>query len=470
MVRRFSINYAIFSLFLDGLLVCIALAIATWLRPHLEFLPFAAYYPALIPTPWQVFLITAGEWTATLLLFSVYDGRRNLRSIDETIRLTLGSLFAAVVLAGTLYFSYREVSRLLFIAFVFMAYLLLLSWRMIARSLMRLFNRQGTGQRRVLIVGAGPVGRDLNKQIQAKASSALWVVGFLDDNPTKRERETDILGPLADIQIIVQKQQIDDVIIALPQSAYQRLDQLVGELHRLPVKVWVIPDYFKLVLYKAGIEQFAGIPLLDLRAPALNDQQRMIKRIFDLALTLFCLPLALPLMGLVALGIRLENQGAVILRQPRMGENGRIFNMLKFRTMYRDSEPASQSPENEADQSRLIHKTANDPRVTPLGRILRRLSLDELPQLLNVLKGEMSLVGPRPELPFLVDRYELWQRQRFAVPQGITGWWQINGRSDRTMHLHTEDDLYYLQHFSLLLDIYILLKTVVVVIQGKGAF
>jgi exopolysaccharide biosynthesis polyprenyl glycosylphosphotransferase len=475
MIRRFSINFAIFSLLLDALLVCAGLELATRLRPSLAFLPFAAHYPELIQTPWPVFLVFAAEWTAILLLFSVYDGRRNLRGIDEFVSLTLGSLLAAVALAGTLYFSYREVSRLLFFTFILITYLSLLAWRFIARSLFRLHRAQSGGQRKVLIVGAGPVGRELQTQIQTTSNHALQVVGFLDDDPAKRRRSSDlpsadILGPLSIIQSIVQEKQIDDVIIALPQSAYQRLDQLVGELHRLPVKVWIIPDYFKLALYKAAVEQFAGIPLLDLRAPAISDQQRTVKRLFDLIVTLLSLPIALPVMGIAAIGVRLESQGPVILRQPRMGENGRLFDMLKIRTMFGNADQLRETVEAVDDQGRLIHKTAHDPRVTHLGRYLRRFSVDELPQLFNILKGEMSLVGPRPELPYLVERYEPWQRQRFAIPQGLTGWWQINGRSDRPMHLHTEDDLYYIQHYSLLLDIYILVKTAAVVVQGKGAF
>jgi exopolysaccharide biosynthesis polyprenyl glycosylphosphotransferase len=246
--------------------------------------------------------------------------------------------------------------------------------------------------------------------------------------------------------------------------------RLVEELHSLPVKVWVIPDYFRLALHKASIDEFAGIPLLDLRAPALNDYQRLVKRAFDICVTLLILPLILPLLGLIAVAIRLQGPGRVLLRQERAGENGRIFEMLKFRTMLPGAETLQHLVERYDEDGALVHKQADDPRVTRLGRLLRRASLDELPQLFNVLKGEMSLVGPRPELPYLVARYEPWQRQRFAVPQGITGWWQIHGRSDRPMHLNTESDLYYVQNHSLLLDIYILFKTVGVVMRGEGAF
>jgi lipopolysaccharide/colanic/teichoic acid biosynthesis glycosyltransferase len=138
--------------------------------------------------------------------------------------------------------------------------------------------------------------------------------------------------------------------------------------------------------------------------------------------------------------------------------------------MLPDAENLRHLVERVDEQGHLIHKSADDPRVTRVGHLLRRTSMDELPQFFNVLKGEMSLVGPRPELPYLVDRYEDWQRQRFAVPQGLTGWWQVSGRSDKPMHLNTEDDLYYVQHYSLLLDIYILIKTVPILLSGKGAF
>ncbi len=144
--------------------------------------------------------------------------------------------------------------------------------------------------------------------------------------------------------------------------------------------------------------------------------------------------------------------------------------MFKFRTMARDAEKRQEEVLRQTESGEIIHKSEDDPRITHIGRFLRRYSLDELPQLFNVIKGDMSLVGPRPEMPWLVDRYDAWQRKRFAVPQGITGWWQINGRSEKPMHLNTEDDLYYVYNYSLLLDLQILLRTPLAVIRGKGAF
>jgi len=172
----------------------------------------------------------------------------------------------------------------------------------------------------------------------------------------------------------------------------------------------------------------------------------------------------------IALVIWLDDRGPILFRQQRAGENGRLFEIYKFRTMVRDAEKIRSLVETTDEQGNLIHKTKYDARVTRVGVFLRRFSLDELPQLFNILRGQMSLVGPRPELPYLVDQYQSWQRKRFAIPQGLTGWWQIHGRSDKPMHLHTEDDLYYVQNYSIWLDIQILTKTVWIVLRGKGAY
>jgi exopolysaccharide biosynthesis polyprenyl glycosylphosphotransferase len=327
-----------------------------------------------------------------------------------------------------------------------------------------------TQKRRVLILGAGPVGMRVAKDLREYQNFGVQLVGFLDDDP-KKQSHVDVLGGLDRIDEVIKRHAIDEVIFALPSRVAAKISVLVAELHELPVRVWVVPDYYTLALNQARVEELAGVPLIDLRAPALNDTQRLLKRAFDLTLTLLMMPFVLPIMGVIALAIKLDSPGPILFQQVRVGENGKLFGMLKFRSMVQDADKMRHVIE-EVDENGRIHQRKNkpDPRVTRVGRFLRKTSLDELPQLFNVLKGEMSLVGPRPEMPHLVEQYELWQRKRFAVPQGITGWWQVNGRSDKPMHEHTDEDLYYVQNYSLWLDIYILIKTVFVVLRGKGAY
>ena len=470
MFRRFSINFALLSILMDVASILVTLKIATLFRPILNQLPFAQDIYGRIEVPASLYLAFALIWIGLLLLLSVYDGRKNIYVIDEFTTLTLGALLAMVSMAGLLYLSFREISRLLYLVFILSAYLAMILWRGVARFIFRISNGSLIQSRRVLIVGAGPVGHKLELQINRFPAMGLKLIGFLDDDDDKRAEDTFILGSLSEATRIIIEQSIDDVVIALPNRAYAQISQLTANLHKLPIKVWVIPDYFDLALHKATIEEFAGLPLLDLRAPALNDYQRMLKRIFDLTITVLLLPVAVPVMTFTGLAIWFEDRGPVFFSQQRVGENGRIFNMVKFRTMVPNAEDLRHLVEHHDQQGHFIHKTKIDPRVTRVGHFLRRTSLDELPQLYNIIRGEMSLVGPRPELPYLVSKYEPWQRKRFAVPQGITGWWQVNGRSDRPMHLHTEDDLYYVQNYSLLLDMQILMRTITVVFRGRGAY
>jgi lipopolysaccharide/colanic/teichoic acid biosynthesis glycosyltransferase len=196
----------------------------------------------------------------------------------------------------------------------------------------------------------------------------------------------------------------------------------------------------------------------------------MFKHLFDLFFGLVALILALPLMALSVLMVYLEDGLPVIFCQTRVGKDGRLFVMFKIRTMVKNAEQLQSQVEKRDSDGNLIHKMKDDPRVTRVGRVLRRFSLDELPQLFNVLSGTMSLVGPRPEIPSLAERYEPWQRRRLDVLPGMTGWWQINGRSDKPMHLHTEDDLYYIRNYSVWLDLQIIVRTIWVVLSGKGAY
>jgi exopolysaccharide biosynthesis polyprenyl glycosylphosphotransferase len=213
-------------------------------------------------------------------------------------------------------------------------------------------------------------------------------------------------------------------------------------------------------------------PLASWGEPTIDRLDRLTKRLFDLAASSLLLILLAPAMVGIALLIKLDSPGPVLFRQRRVGEGGRLFWMVKFRSMVEGAEQAEvHLLQNTGDGRLSFAKTPHDVRITRVGRILRRASLDELPQLLNVLKGEMSLVGPRPELPWLVAAYEPWQRKRFAVPQGMTGWWQVSGRMKRSdLRQRVEDDLYYISNYSLGLDLRILLKTIPAVIRGRGAY
>jgi exopolysaccharide biosynthesis polyprenyl glycosylphosphotransferase len=452
MLRRFSVNFALLSMVLDGLSVVICLWFSAVIRPAMNELSFIKTVPNQEVIPFALYILFPLIWGIIFSSLSIYDGRKFLRST-----------------AGILYFSYREVSRALFVVFVISTFLLCLLWRVLARIYFRTRFETSTVARRLLVVGIGPLGQDVGRQIQEARLENLTLIGFVDDGYGSRDKDSS-LGKIEDLKALIRKYRVTDVVIALPYSAYDKMTEIVACLNDLPVGVWIALGFFDLALYRTDIEDFAGIPMLDLRASAIDDYQRMIKRAFDIFFSLFALLLALPLMAVSALMIFLEDGFPVLFRQKRVGENGRLFEMLKFRTMIKNAEKLQVQVEKRDEEGNLIHKRKDDPRVTHVGRLLRRLSLDELPQLFNILGGTMSLVGPRPEMPYLVEQYQPWQRKRFAIPPGLTGWWQVNGRSDKPMHLHTEDDLYYIQNYSIWLDLQIIVRTIWVVLIGKGSY
>lgn len=473
MLRRFSVDFAIFSMCVDAVLVATALRLATLLRPLIgNILPGIVHLSGPVEVPWYIYVIFSVVWVLIMLMLSLYDAQDNFRFINELSNLCKASFLAFVSLAGLLFLTYRETSRALFLLFGLLAFVLLIAVRVFYRLV--LFPRaqqNGNGKQNVLILGAGPVGRCLEKELLESSFANFRVVGFLDDNPAKQAQMDDVLGDLDAVCQVVEARHIEHVVLALPLRAHERITQVVTELQSLPVRIWVIPNYFAMALHHAEVEELAGIPLINLRATALSESERLFKRAMDLALTLVALPFALPLIAVIAMAIKLDSPGPVFFSQWRVGENGKLFQMLKFRSMVVGAEKMEWVIEKVDESGRIVQdKRVHDSRVTRVGRFMRRTSLDELPQLFNVLRGEMSLVGPRPELPHLVAQYEPWQWKRLVVPPGITGWWQVNGRSDKPMHLHTEEDLYYIQNYSIWLDIHILIQTVWKVLQRSGAY
>lgn len=463
------------QLFLTDLLITpIGLYIATYLRSVLPFGRSGALPTEVTTLPWPVYLVAILSWSVALVLNDVYNPERVLRWFNEAGRVIWSSIVATILMAGFIYLTYREISRLQFIYFFIVNLGLLLLYRAMLRIYYRLVGRTRPGVRnRILILGAGELGQRVAQVIEDHSRWGYNLAGFLDDDPEKLGQKfqgLQVLGNILDIQEVVSDKQVDEVWVALPIWALDRINLVMTELERLPVRIKIIPDYFSMALVRANAEVLGGIPIIGLRDPVIVGPVRWLKRAFDVIVGSILLLLSSPVMFAAAILIRMDSPGNVLFKQKRVGENGRIFEMLKFRTMKLGAEEELKQIAEITDAGAVIHKRPDDPRVTRVGKFLRRYSLDELPQLFNVLKGDMSLVGPRPEMPWLVDRYDSWQRKRFAVPQGITGWWQINGRSDKPMHLNTDDDLYYVYNYSLWLDIQILLRTPWVVIRGKGAF
>jgi exopolysaccharide biosynthesis polyprenyl glycosylphosphotransferase len=460
-------------LFITDLLVTpIGMLLATWAR---QVLPFGqALRPESAILPWPIYPAAAVCWSLSLGLSGAYDAGRVLRWWKEGLRVAVASVLATTLLAGVLYMTYRETSRLQFVYFFLINLSLMLLYRAALRLSYRQFGRRrAAGRDRVLIAGAGDLGQRIARTLQDRSRWGYDLVGFLDDDPGKAGQSIDgvtVLGTLDAVASVVAERTVDEVWIALPPRAHARLSWIVSALETLPVRAKIVPDYFSLALVRARAEIVGGIPVIGLREPLIEGGPRVVKRVFDLVVAILLLIFMAPLFAAVAVAIRLDSPGAAFFRQTRVGENGRLFGMVKFRTMVRDAEQRAAEVVRTTADGDVIHKRKQDPRITRVGGFLRRFSIDEWPQLLNVVVGDMSLVGPRPEMPWLVDRYEPWQRKRFAVPQGMTGWWQINGRSDKPMHMHTEDDLYYVYNYSLWLDIQILLRTPLAVLRARGAF
>jgi len=289
----------------------------------------------------------------------------------------------------------------------------------------------------------------------------LEAIGFITSStdPPDAIDGLPVLGALDDLPRLVYEHRVDEVLVADPELPGRELMRAIGESEAAHLEFLIIAGPLQVLIAATELTGPADLPVLELRQRAFGPIQQVAKRLCDILGALIVLVLTSPLMLGIALAIRRQTGATALFRQRRVGLHGREFTMLKFRTMRPDTAAYAPSPD-----------TADDDRITPVGRWLRRYSLDELPQLLNVLRGEMSIVGPRPEMPFLVAQYEPWQRRRLEALPGLTGLWQILGRKDLPLRENIEYDFYYIRNQSLLLDLAIFLRTLPIVLLGKGAY
>ena len=429
---------------------------AQWPRPLPEWLPLERY---LTFVPWILFLAALVFWSSGLY---IPDRAQRLSRLFVSVGKAAG-LALLILLAFFSFYGDFYVSRLTIIFFAILTPASMVALRLVPYVFVRRARRQGKNLRRVLIVGAGVAGRRLARSFEAYPWMGYTVVGFLDD---QKLNEPGVLGTTAETTAIVDEAEepIDYVCIALPLTAAARIDALLGALSSRLVHVCLVPDLLQYDIINSRITDVDGLPVLHLRDEAPMDFRRCVKRTVDVVFSALFLALLSPLLLLISLAVRLSSPGPVLYQQERMGLNGRRFQMLKFRSM----------PLNAEAESGAVWARPGESRATAVGKWLRRTSLDELPQFLNVLKGDMSVVGPRPERPVFikefkdhVPRYML----RHKMKAGITGWAQVNGwRGDTSIEQRIQCDLYYIQNWSLLLDVKIMLMTVWKGFFSKNAY
>jgi len=464
---------------LDALLVNLAFALAYWMRYQAQlFLPVEPQFfsPFRRHVPLAALLTVVA--LATYAMGGLYRQRRGRRWLDEmgivvngtmtSIVLLISVTFLATYLVSTLVYS-----RLMFIEAAALIVLFLGSARLIRLVARTQLRRRGVGVSRALIVGAGEIGRAVLSTIVGNPGLGYVATGFVDDNPERANIDIGrfkALGGLNKLPELLSSLSIDEVIVTLPWSEHNRMARVVKQCERANVTVRIVPDMFQLSLSRVDMDSLGGIPVLRLREPSLRRGTLVTKRLLDLILTPLILVGSSVLLCAIAVAIKIDSRGPIIYRQRRVGRDGREFDILKFRSMVEDAEAhqAELAALNEADGP--LFKIRDDPRLTRVGRWIRRTSLDELPQLFNVLRGEMSLVGPRPGTPEEVVQYQPWHRRRLDVYPGMTGMWQVKGRSDVPFDEMCLLDIYYIENWSLLLDLRILAQTVPHVLFGNGAY
>jgi exopolysaccharide biosynthesis polyprenyl glycosylphosphotransferase len=469
--RILSIGVAL----LDVVLINLAFALAYWARYDLQlFRDVEAAYDQ----PYSVYLPISLVLTVLLLvaykLGGVYNQPRGASWFDEVYKLITGTATGIILMVFFTFF-YRPFfySRLIYLYAGVLILVFLALARLGHRVLRGQLRKRGLGVDRVLIVGAGETGRTVMRNIVAQPALGYHVVGFVDDDPEKGS--TDIgrfkaLGSISNLPRLVQELAIDEVIITLPWMYHRKIVSVVAQCEREQIKARIVPDLFQMTLSQVDIEDLGGIPMIGVRDISIRGVSLFVKRTMDVVFGTLLSILLLPFMLLVALAIQLDSKGPALFRQIRVGKGGRLFACFKFRSMHvgAEQQKARLQALNEADGP--LFKIREDPRRTRVGRLIRRISLDELPQLYNVLRGDMSLVGPRPALPEEVQRYQPWHKKRLEIAPGITGLWQVSGRSLLTFDEMVLLDLYYIENWSPALDLEILLRTIPKAFIGDGAF
>ena len=440
----------------DALMTCSSWAIAYYVRFQTNLIPISKGIPPF-DVYWRLVMPILVMWIVIFHVSGLYRPRRGSSQAEEFVTIfqavTVGTI---LLITFNFFYPQSSYSRLVLLYFWGMNIFAIGLSRSLMRSLVDYARTKGYNLRHILIAGAGNLGCELTRKAHTYTELGLNVIGFVDDDPKKQGKIIDgtpVLGTLHDINKIIQERGVQQLFIALPMTAHDRVLEVLASVNQECVDVKFIPDLMQYISLRVGVEELDGIPIVNLRESPIQGWNSVIKRGFDIGLSLLFLLICSPVMLLLAALIKLTSPGPVLYKQTRMGLDGHVFDMFKFRSMRVDAET----------KSGAVWAKKNDPRRTKLGTFMRSTSLDELPQFFNVLAGDMSLVGPRPERPPFVQKFRERVPQymlRHKVKTGVTGWAQINGwRGNTSIEKRIEYDLYYIQNWSVMFDLKIILMT-----------
>ncbi|HRV92090.1 MAG TPA: undecaprenyl-phosphate glucose phosphotransferase [Anaerolineae bacterium] len=463
MKQRAPLIFTVTLVLVDAFMAGLSFFLGYQLRlqtDYQEIQPFSAYLGMALVHVISVLIV--------FFFYRLYHRQRSLSLVDQFYLIFGAASVGTIIAIAFISFFFKnqlDYPRLMII-YTWMLTILLTSLGRAVLSRVEAFLRaRGWGEERVLIVGTGEVGRIVQQKIRRTPQLGYRVIGFIDDNPkAKAIQNTPVLGTTDDISDLIGSHKINEVIIAMQEVTHQEILKIVGECDPGRVAVKVFPDVFQIIASEVTIGDLGGLPMLSVRDTALHGWQLVVKRVIDIIGSAAGLVILSPLMLLLAILIKLESAGPVFYTQERMGLDGKRFMMLKFRSMRTDAEK----------ETGPVWTTANDTRRTRLGTFLRKVSIDEFPQFINVFLGEMSLVGPRPERPIFVEQFKRSiprYMDRHREKAGITGWAQINGlRGDTSIIERTKYDLWYIENWSLTLDFRIIIRTILQLFNDDSAY
>jgi Undecaprenyl-phosphate glucose phosphotransferase len=448
----------------DLLVVAVCWLLAYVIRFYVLGPPLRSGIPPLYPYLLMLLPILV-VWGVSFRAFDLYRPRRIASHLSEAADLAKASSLGALVLVAVMTFLFREYeySRVVIVYFWLLSIAAVWLARGTFREALRFARRRGYNLRYAVVVGDGDLAATVVSRLAARTDVGIEVLGVVGDDKEGMGGARR-LGGYSDLRAVLDAHVVDHVILALVHEDYGRLGGLLEAVGDEPVTIHVVPDLFRFASLRGGVEEFEGMPFIHLRDSPLHGWNQVTKRAFDVAFSCALLIGLAPVLLLLALGVKLTSRGPVFYRQERMGLDGQRFRMLKLRTMRVDAE-AGTGP---------IWATEDDPRRIPYGALLRRLSLDELPQFVNVLRGEMSVVGPRPERPFFVEQFRRTvpgYMLRHKVKSGVTGWAQVNGlRGNTSLEKRIQYDIEYIERWSLWLDVKIIALTLVRIVFERNAY